>query len=117
MANITKNQARARAREQNLPTISNYCYYSSENYGAHCIRVDIPASSPKKHGITLYYSYNTCVAFRGYISPTCRGLFVRQNIWGNTTGKHLNAIDGGNKKERINGEQFEKLFKKALNNA
>lgn len=32
---------------------------------------------------------------------------VRVNDWKQTTGKHLNAIDGGNKAARIPGEQFE----------
>ena len=104
-------------KENKLPTIYSYGDYSNSNYGAHCMRVDIPASRKNKHGLTIYYSYNTCVAFRGYVSAEKRGLFVRENIWGSTTGKHLNAIDGGDKKSRIDGATFEKLFKKALANA
>ena len=37
-------------------------------------------------------------------------LFVRVNDWSTTTGKHLNAIDGGNKKARIAGDKFEAML-------
>lgn len=82
-------------RNYNLPTISNYGNYSSYNYGSHTLRVDIPKSSNKKYGITLYYSYDTCVAFRGYIKNRGFCLCVRKNEYSTTTGKHLNWIDGG----------------------
>ncbi len=41
----------------------------------------------------LWYSYDTVVAF--YHPST--GRRVRVNAWGPTTGKHLNAIDDGDK--------------------
>ena len=55
--------------------------------------------------VTFYMSYNTCVAFKSI--PT--GLVVQHNIWGTTTGAHLNAIDGGSigdKAKRVNSEEF-----------
>ena len=53
--------------------------------------------------IIFYFSYETCVAFDdGY------DLVVCENIWGPTTGKHLNSIDGGNKKDRLSYEEFNK---------
>ena len=53
--------------------------------------------------ITLWLSYETVVAFYdGY------DLVVCENIWGPTTGKHLNSIDGGNKKDRLSYEEFNK---------
>lgn len=104
-------------KNYDLPTINTYGDYSSSNYGAHCMRVDIPRSRANKHGITLYYSYNTCVAFRGFINNDQYGLFVIKNYWGSTTGKHLNMIDGGRKEKRLDNATFEKLFKKALANA
>lgn len=58
------------------------------------------------NGLTVYFSYNTPIAF--YTMNT--GLVVRQNDWSNTTGGHLNAIDGGDaeaKKKRLRGEDFE----------
>lgn len=59
---------------------------------------------------TFYMSYNTCVAF----NSVSTGLVIQDNIWGNTTGAHLNAIDGGDllaKSKRVNSRQFaEKLL-------
>ena len=78
-----------------LPSFETYGNYSSSNYGAHALRFDLP-------NITIYFSYKTPVAFT-YKGKTT----VRANDWSNTTGKHLNAIDGGDKKSRINGERFE----------
>lgn len=84
-----------------LPYFSNYGYYSSSNYGAHTL------CFTDNEGQQFYFSYSTLVAFR------CdKGLFVRQNDWGPTTGKHLNWIDGGNKKQRVNEETFNELFEK-----
>ncbi len=44
----------------------------------------------------IYFSYKTPIAF---FTPRS-GLVVRQNDWSVTTGKHLNAIDDGNKANR-----------------
>lgn len=38
--------------------------------------------------ITLYFSYETCVAFK-----TRHQFYICENIWGTTTGKHLNWIN------------------------
>ena len=72
-----------------LPTIRSYGEYKSGNYGAHSLRVDIGT-------LSLYFSYETVVAFQDV-----DGLKVRQNDWSTTTGKHLNWIDGGDKKARL----------------
>ena len=74
--------------------IWNYGEYSSNNYGSSRA-VDVG-------NLRLYFSYDTIVAFT---SP--KGLRVIQNCWGPTTGKHLNAIDNGDKKSRLSPEQFE----------
>jgi hypothetical protein len=51
------------------------------------------------------FSYKTVIAF------ACGGVVtVRQNDWSTTTGKHLNAIDGGSteaKKARLSARDFE----------
>lgn len=99
-----------------LPTKWNYGDYSSSNYGAHTIAIDIPPSRKGKHGITLYFSYDTIIAFRGYISPELQGLFARKNAWGGTTGKHLNWLERDHN-ARYEREEFEKLYAKALRNA
>lgn len=51
--------------------------------------------------MTLWFSYTTLVAFRvGAVKV------VHENSWSNTTGKHLNQIDGGDKASRVNHETF-----------
>lgn len=85
-----------------LPTISNYGDYSSSNYGAHTLRVDFD-------NLTLWYSYQTVVAFRA-----AGGLRVCENIYGVTTGKHLNWIDQGDKKARLPRAEFEQDLQEQL---
>ena len=75
----------------------NYGDYSSSNYGAHTLAFET------KEG-TFYFSYETLVAFR---SNKTGNLYVRENVWGTTTGKHLNWIDGGDKKTRLSRKAFE----------
>lgn len=85
-----------------LPSISNYGQYSSDNYGAHTLRVDVGP-------LTVWFSYRTPVAFR---APGV-GKVVRQNEWGPTTGKHLKWIDGETSKtanNRVTGERFSQLW-------
>ena len=88
-----------------LPTISSYGQYSSGNYGAHTLCVEMP-------GVTVWFSYQTPVAFRVF-GPEAR-FVVRENDWGPTTGKHLKWVDGGNKKDRVSGEEFERLWQELV---
>jgi hypothetical protein len=101
-----ENQKEKNKMNYNLPTIWNYGNYTSDNYGAHCLAITIKTS---KGDLDIYFSYKTPIAFRFNGS-----LIVRKNDWGTTTGKHLNAIDNGNKKERKDSETFEKLFNDIL---
>jgi hypothetical protein len=81
--------------------IGNYGQYSSSNYGSSRF-IEIG-------DLTLYISYETVIAYK------FRGtLVVRENDWKQTTGKHLNWIDGGNKKQRIPGTQFESQLNNVL---
>lgn len=75
---------------------SKYGKSSSNNYGAHTIRLDIGV-------LTLWFSYDTVVAFQvdGHLRRVC------ENCWQTTTGKHLNWIDGGDKKSRLAADIFE----------
>lgn len=82
-----------------LPTIDSYGQYSSANYGAHTLQVNMG-------GVMVWFSYKTPVAF---VHPK-RGRIVHKNVWGTTTGKHLNWIDGGNKKDRVDADTFESLW-------
>ena len=66
----------------NLPEFQSYGEYSSDNYGVNTLQFIMP-------GITIYFSYQTVVA---YYTPA-DGRVVSENIWGTTTGKHLNWID------------------------
>ena len=82
-----------------LPSIRSYGNYSSSNYGAHCLMVTMG-------NVTVWFSYKTPVAFQVGHGE----IVVRRNDWGPTTGKHLNAIDGGNKKARVDVETFQRLW-------
>lgn len=64
-----------------VPKISSYGDYSSSNYGAHTLQVDLGK-------LTLMFSYKTIVAFCDYQ----KGLVCSVNNWSVTTGKHLNWI-------------------------
>ena len=59
--------------------------------------------------LTLWFSYETPIAFKVDGQPR----IVRENIWSTTTGKHLNAIDGGTKEakaERVSSVEFNKAL-------
>lgn len=63
--------------------------------------------------VTVWYSYRTVVAFRTAGAATT----VRENSWGPTTGKHLNAIDGGTreaKTARLPASDFEDALRVAV---
>jgi hypothetical protein len=59
--------------------------------------------------LRLYFSYQTVIAFHDG-----DGLKVSENLWSTTTGKHLNAIDDGDKKNRLPRDTFENALKAAL---
>lgn len=52
--------------------------------------------------ISIAFSYETPIAY-----ANGGEWVVRENDWGPTTGKHLNEIDGGERKQRIPGREFE----------
>lgn len=56
--------------------------------------------------IRVWISYETPVGFQ---APDGR-LVVRKNEWGPTTGRHLNHIDGGAKKSRVDKNTFDRLW-------
>ena len=55
--------------------------------------------------LSIWWSYSTVI---GFATPD-NGRIVRRNEWGPTTGKHLNAIDGGGaaKLQRVTGTVFD----------
>ena len=58
----------------------------------------------------LYFSYDTIIAFQ----EAGREVTVTHNIWSSTTGRHLNEIDGGEKKDRVDHNTFQKQLGEAL---
>lgn len=71
--------------------------------GRNLKRVDI-------ENYTFWYSYDTLVAF----VVSGHNLVVHENIWSNTTGKHLNVIDGGRKDERVDTDTFQRLLQELV---
>lgn len=56
--------------------------------------------------VSVWYSYRTVVAIQIDDGP----IVVRKNEWGPTTGKHLNAIDGGDKASRVDAAAFGEVY-------
>ena len=75
-----------------IPYASTYCPNTT---AANAQRID---AGP----VSVWYSYRTPVAVQVDGGP----VIVRENEWGPTTGKHLNAIDGGDKRSRVSSEAF-----------
>lgn len=85
-----------------LPEIRNYGQYSSDNYGAHTLLVDLGE-------IKFYYSYETIVAY----CDAQDGRVCCENNWGVTTGKHLNWIEP-DKKSRVKYSKFQEMLAEAI---
>jgi hypothetical protein len=60
--------------------------------------------------IRLYFSYETCVAFHldGHVLQVC------ENVWSNTTGRHLSVLDGGDKQSRLPYDEFQRQLAAAV---
>jgi hypothetical protein len=74
---------------------------SDRNTNFHWVRVG---------SLTLYFPYRTVVAFDD--GPT--GTVVSENVWSVTTGRHLNELDGGDKKSRVPHDEFVKKLSESL---
>lgn len=85
-----------------IPKISNYGQYSNNNYGAHTLAVEFEK-------FTLFYSYDTIVAYKDIDD----GFVCSENVWGNTTGKHLNWLEP-NKRNRVPNKDFELILQMML---
>lgn len=60
--------------------------------------------------LTVAFSYQTVIGF----SSGIRWL-ISENLWGPTTGKHLNALPGGSdKSRRLPRQEFEEALHAAL---
>ena len=85
-----------------IGTYGNYSYNTSQSY------VKSRASKWAANGVIFYKSYDTIIAFETMDNL----LRVCENCWSSTTGKHLNWLDGGNKKNRLDSETFQKELAK-----
>lgn len=56
------------------------------------------------NGVSFWFSYQTVVAFEDH-----KGLVVSENVWSQTTGKHLNSIQS-DKSLRVPYEKFRRLL-------
>ena len=74
----------------------NYGNYSSDNYGSHT------QAFSDSEGPSYYFSYNTLIA----VVTRTGEEFIRENVWGQTTGKHLNWINPDHS-IRLSGKEFE----------
>lgn len=59
--------------------------------------------------LIVNFSYATPISF-----ALCGVRVTRENDWGPTTGKHLNAVDGGDKSSRLPGDEFEQLLSRVV---
>lgn len=87
-------------KEIEFPSIRSY---GPTDFDGRAMQLTLPK-------ITIWFSYEVPVAFRS----GKHGRVVRQNVWSNTTGRHLNLIDGGAKSDRVNSETFENQLQEAL---
>jgi hypothetical protein len=58
----------------------------------------------------LAFSYETCI---GFMRPSWKSWILRQNVWGPTTGKHMNALNADHK-DRWNEEEFQWMLEGML---
>jgi hypothetical protein len=81
-----------------LPRVETY-YPRGNSANAVCVELE---------DRTLWFSYRTLVAFQVGKYPR----IVSENCWGPTTGRHLNAIDGGYPacKARVSRADFERMY-------
>lgn len=80
-----------------------YVHDYSSHYGTNAIEVRIGH-------LKLYFSYGKIVAFRyDNAKPV-----VMRNVFSMTTGKHLNAIDGGDYESRLSTDEFAVELSSAL---
>lgn len=95
----------------NLPSIESYATSGRSGNplaNAHAVVI----VSPNGDTLKVWYSYRTCIAFALNGART-----VHANDWSLTTGKHLAAIDGGDKQakaKRVDADKFALELSQAL---
>lgn len=56
---------------------------------------------------TYWFSYRTCIGFSG--PENNYGVTASENVWGSTTGRHLNHFS--NRNQRIPADQFQAFLR------
>ena len=99
-----------------LPEFDTYC---NNTTAVNALRFELDGlvTGPNgiRQGVTVWFSYKTPVAFQVGFGDCV----VRQNTWGPTTGKHINAIDGGTreaKAARLTSDGFQAALEAILDN-
>ena len=94
--------------EDDIKEISkwNYGNYSNSNYGS--------SMAIKIGKLTLYYSYNTVVAFKDAGIKEGKRFFACKNTFSKTTGKHLNWLEP-DKDRRLSRKEFREKLNESLN--
>lgn len=76
-----------------------------ENHGPYCgkqwnnCKIEV-------NNAYIYFSYKTVIAIM-----TNGKLYITENVWGRTTGKHLNSIND-DKSIRLDADKFREITKK-----
>lgn len=89
----------------------------------HLISISQPTGRPnftrvRLPGLCVWFSYRTPVAFA--VGEAEWHTVVARNLWGPTTGKHLNEIDGGSaeaKAARLPWDEFADAYRVAVSAA
>lgn len=75
------------------------------------IQTDGKLTSVYTANMTLWFSYETLIAFRIGAEKV-----VSENVWTKTTAKHLNEIDRGDKASRVKHDVFLAKWKELTEN-
>lgn len=74
--------------------------------------IEIPAPNTMKlflPGLTLYYSYETCVGFNN------KGIRIfTSEKYSNTTARHMTGVFNAAKEDRVSPEEFKEKLENAL---
>ncbi len=87
------------------PSFECYTEHASKNYGLNSLRFFDASNN------VFWFSYTTLVAFKTPGGPRV----VIENTWGPTTGRHLNAIDDGDKASRVDAATFNRFYDETFN--
>jgi len=99
--------------EAYFPSITLESYDVNNRYNMRCVVVSLKMGS--RGEMTLWYSYDEIVAFRidVYREVWINEFHICENIWSQTTGKHLNWIDPS-KEKRESYEEFSENLRRAF---